>query len=141
MKVWIGRGLTAFAALFLVMDAGMKVMRAAPAVEGTLALGFPDSAVMLLGTILLACLAVHLVPKTAVIGAVLLTGYLGGAVAAHVRVEAPLLSHTLFPLYVGAMIWGGLALRDARVRAMVGPPRPASDQPEIRLREPLAHRS
>lgn len=121
MKRWIGWGLTAVAALFLIMDGGMKVARAVPSVEGTVALGFPDSAVVGFGLLLLACVAVYLVPRTALLGAVLLTGYLGGAIAAHVRLDNPLFTHTLFPLYVAAMVWGGLALRDARVRALWAP--------------------
>jgi hypothetical protein len=121
MKVWIGRVLSALAALFLVMDAVMKVARTAPSVEGTLALGFPDESVVGIGVLLLVCVALYLVPRTALIGAVAVTGYLGGAVAAHVRMGNPLFSHTLFPLYVAAMIWGGLALRDARVRVLLAP--------------------
>lgn len=119
MRRWIGRVLTALAAVFLIFDAGSKVVRAAPSVEGTLALGFPDGAVVGIGLLLLVSVVVYLVPRTAVIGAVLLTGYLGGAIAAHVRVGNPWFSHTLFPLYVAAVVWGGLALRDTRVRALV----------------------
>ena len=74
---------------------------------------------LLIGLVLLACLIVHLIPRTATIGAVLLTGYLGGAIATHVRMGDPLFSHTLFPLYFAVMIWGGLYLRDARVRAFI----------------------
>lgn len=122
MKVWIGRVLSALAVAFLVMDGGMKVARAAVAVEGTVALGFPEGAVIGIGALLLACVAIYLVPRTALLGAILVTGYLGGAVAAHVRMGNPLFSHTLFPLYVAAMVWGGLALRDPRVRALWAPP-------------------
>lgn len=121
MKRWIGRVLSAIAALFLIMDGGMKVMRAAPSVEGTVALGFPEGSVVGIGVLLLACVAVYLVPRTALLGAVLLTGYLGGAIAVHVRLGNPLFTHTLFPLYVATMVWGGLALRDARVRALWAP--------------------
>lgn len=121
MKRWIGRVLTALAAMFLSMDGGMKVVRSAPSVEGTVALGFPENSVVGIGVLLLACVAVYLVPRTALLGAVLLTGYLGGAIAAHVRLGNPLFTHTLFPLYVAAMVWGGLALRDTRVRALWAP--------------------
>jgi hypothetical protein len=71
-----------------------------------------------IGVLELACLAVYLVPRTAVLGAVLLTGYLGGAIATHVRLENPLFSHVLFPTYVAALVWGGLYLRDRRVSAL-----------------------
>jgi hypothetical protein len=97
----------------------MKVLRLAPAVEGTTALGYPASAVRAIGLIELACVALYLVPRTSVLGAVLLTGYLGGAIATHVRAGNPLLSHTLFPIYVALFVWGGLYLRDERVRAFL----------------------
>jgi hypothetical protein len=120
---WTGRILSGFAVLFLLVDAGMKLLALPVAVEGTVQLGYPPSVVVPLGLVLLACLIVYLVPRTAALGAVLLTGYLGGAIATHVRVGNPLLSHTLFPIYVAALIWGGLWLRDGRVREMLSPPR------------------
>ncbi|MGH9885163.1 MAG: DoxX family protein [bacterium] len=120
--IWAGRVLSGLVVLFLTMDAGMKVLSLPPAVEGSTQLGYPESAIVPIGLILLACLVVYVVPRTAVLGAVLLTGYLGGAIATHVRVGNPLLSHTLFPIYVAAMVWGGLWLRDGRVRAMLAPP-------------------
>ena len=79
----------------------------------------PGATTVPLGVLLGACLALYLVPRTAVLGAVLMTGYLGGAIATHLRIGDPLFSHTLFPIYIGAMLWGGLYLRDARVRAAV----------------------
>jgi hypothetical protein len=111
--------LTTIAVLFLTLDTAMKLLRLAPAVEGTVALGYPDHTVFLIGAIQLVCLALYLVPQTAVLGAVVMTGYLGGAVATHVRVGNPLLSHTLFPIYVAAMLWGGLYLREPRLRALL----------------------
>jgi hypothetical protein len=82
-------------------------------------LGYPESAVFWLGIVELLCLAVYLVPRTAVSGAALWTGYLGGAVASQVRVGNPLFSHTLFPVYVAALLWAGLWLRDERLRALL----------------------
>ena len=76
-----------------------------------------------LGAIELVCLTLYLIPRTAPLGAVLWTGYLGGAIATHLRIDNPLFSHILFPIYVAAFIWGGLYLRDARVRAAIGPAR------------------
>jgi hypothetical protein len=111
--------LTGLAALFLLMDAVMKLLALAPAVEGTLQLGYPEAVVVPLGLVLIACLVVYVVPRTSVLGAVLLTGYLGGAIATHVRVGSPLFSQTLFPIYVAALVWGGLWLRDARLRALL----------------------
>src|SRR4030095_12278525 len=89
--------LTTLAALFLTFDVIIKVLRLAPAVEGTVALGYPEHPVAVIGAIELVCLALYLVPQTAVLGAVVMTGYLGGAVATHLRIGNPLLTHTLFP--------------------------------------------
>jgi len=111
--------LTTLAALFLTFDTVIKLLRLAPAVQGTVALGYPEHAVAVIGAIELVCLVLYLVPRTAVLGAVVFTGYLGGAVATHLRVGNPLLSHTLFPIYVAALLWGGLYLRDPRLRAML----------------------
>jgi hypothetical protein len=109
----------AVVALFLAFDTSLKVLRLAPAVEGTVALGYPAESVVWIGVIELACLVLYLVPRTAVLGALLLTGYLGGAIATHVRISSPLLTHTLFPIYVALLLWGGLYLRDERLRALV----------------------
>ena len=111
--------LTTLAVLFLTFDTVIKLLRLAPAVQGTVALGYPEHAVAVIGTIELVCLVLYLVPQTAVLGAVVMTGYLGGAVATHLRVGNPLLSHTLFPIYVAALLWGGLYLRDARLRGLM----------------------
>lgn len=123
-RLWIGRLITAVAVLFLIFDVTIKVLNMAPAVTGTAQLGYPAHLVVPIGIIQLVCLVLYLVPRTAVFGAVLLTGYLGGAVATHVRLENPLFSHVLFPIYVAVLLWGGLYLLDARVRPLIGP-RPA----------------
>lgn len=117
--LWAGRVLTGLAALFLAFDGTFKLFASPEAVQGTTSLGYPASVLLPLGVIQLACLALYLVPRTAVLGAVLWTGYLGGAIATHVRVGNPLFSHTLFPIYVAAFIWGGLWLRDARLRSVL----------------------
>src|SRR5438094_731464 len=96
-----GYVLTALVALFLAFDTLAKVFVLAPAVQGT---------------IQLVCVVLYLVPRTAVLGALLLTGYLGGAVASQLRIGAPLLSHTLFPIYVAALLWGALYIRETRLR-------------------------
>lgn len=110
---------TAIAALFLAFDTILKVLRLAPAVEGTTSIGYPAESVFWIGAIELVCLVLYLAPRTAVLGALLLTGYLGGAVATHVRISSPLLTHTLFPIYVALLVWGGLYLRDPRLRALL----------------------
>lgn len=114
-----GHILTGLAALFLAMDVAMKLAGAKAAVDGTAQLGFAPGTVPILGVIGLACLVLYIIPRTAPLGAVLWTGYLGGAVAAQLRVGHPLFTQTLFPVYVAALVWGGLYLRDPRVRALL----------------------
>lgn len=115
----IGYVLTGLAALFLLFDAVTKLLRLQVVVDATVQMGFPASTVPVIGATLLACLVLYLVPRTAVLGAVLLTGYLGGAVCAQLRIEAPLFSTLLFPVYVGVLVWLGLYLRSAALRALV----------------------
>jgi hypothetical protein len=121
--VWAGRTLSGLAAAFLAFDAGIKLANIDPVVESCVELGFRADAGPTIGVIEALCLALYLVPRAAPLGATLLTGFLGGAVAIHLRLADPLFSHTLFPVYVGAMIWAGLYLRDARVRALLSPVR------------------
>ena len=116
---WAGRILTGIPIAFLVFDGAIKVARIQAVADAMPQLGWPVALAAPIGVILLTCVALYAIPQTAVLGAILLTGYLGGAVATHVRVDNPLFSHILFPTYVGAMIWGGLFLRDARVRALI----------------------
>lgn len=114
-----GRILSGLAIAFLALDASLKLLGVQAAVESTTQLGYPATVIFGLGLIQLVCLILSIIPRTAVLGAVLWTGYLGGAIATHVRVGSPLFSHILFPLYVAALLWGGLWLRDRRVRAMI----------------------
>ena len=116
-RLWAGRGLSWLAVSFLLFDSAGKLLQVQPVIDGTLQLGYPRDVVFSLGMILLSCVVAYVVPRTSVLGAVLLTGYLGGAVATHVRVENPLFSHVLFPTYVAALLWGGLILRDERLRS------------------------
>jgi hypothetical protein len=120
-SIWAGRILTGLATAFLLFDGTIKLVLSPEALAAaTTDLGWPTNMLRGLGVLELACVAVSLIPRTAVLGAVLWTGYLGGAIATHVRVASPLFSHTLFPIYVAALIWGGLWLRDRRVRALLG---------------------
>jgi hypothetical protein len=116
--IWAGRILSALAILFLAFDTIIKVLNLPPAVEATTQLGYPASLVVGIGLIELVCLAVYVIPRTAVLGAILLTGYLGGAIATQVRASSPLFS-VVFPVIIGALIWGGLFVRNARLRALV----------------------
>ena len=105
--------------LFLCADALMKVLKTQLAVEGDARLGYPESTVFGIGVVLLFCTLLYAIPRTSIFGAILLTGYLGGAVATHVRVGNPWLGYVLFPVYIGVLIWGGLFLRDRRIRALL----------------------
>jgi hypothetical protein len=114
-----GAILSGLTILFLGFDALGKLIAVPQVIEGTTALGYPLSTLLPIGVIELVCLVLYLVPRTTVLGAVLLTGYLGGAVATHLRIGSPLLTHILFPTYVGTLVWLGLWLRDVRVRVLV----------------------
>ena len=118
-SVIVGRVLTGIAAVLLAMDAGIKLALAKAAVEGSAQYGFNPQQVFVIGVIAAICLVLYLVPRTAPIGAVLWTGYFGGAILLHFRAGDPLFSHILPPIYVSTLIWGSLYLRDARVRAVV----------------------
>lgn len=113
---WVLTGLTS---ALLLLDAVMKFVQPTQVVEETVLLGYEPKAILPIGVALLVGTMLYLIPKTAVLGAILLTGYLGGAVATHVRVGNPLFTHTLFPVYFGTLIWLGLYLRDHRLRALV----------------------
>ena len=120
---WTGRVLSGIAVAFLLVDMSFKFIVTQAAVDGTAQLGWQMHHMPILGALQLVCLTLYLIPRTAPLGAVLWTGYLGGAIATHLRIDNPLFSHILFPIYVAAFIWGGLYLRDARVRAAIGPAR------------------
>jgi hypothetical protein len=120
--LWIGRILSGLAVLFLLFDGIMKFfMDKLPpeALEAGAALQWPIEKMPLVGTILLICTLLYVIPRTSVLGAILLTGYLGGAIASHVRVSNPLFTHTLFPIYIAVLIWLGLYLRDSRARQIL----------------------
>jgi hypothetical protein len=118
-RVWLARILGGLAVLFLAFDSILKLIRPPMVVQGTVQLGYPPSVILPLGIITLVFLVLYLVPRTAVMGALLWTAYLGGAVASHVRIGDPLFTHTLFPVYVATLLWLGLWLRDDRLRALL----------------------
>ena len=120
--VWTGRIISSFARLFLLFDCVVKVLELSPAVEATTRLGYPAEYFVGIGVLEILCLAAYAGPRTSLLGAILLTGYLGGAVASQVRASAGLFS-VLFPIMMGALIWGGLLLRDQRLRTYVLLPR------------------
>lgn len=104
---------------FLLMDAIGEFVQPQQVIDGTVELGYQASVILPLGAVLLVATLLYAYPKTAILGAILLTGYLGGAVATHVRIGNPLLTHILFPVYLGITAWGGLWLRDERVRSLL----------------------
>ena len=114
--LWTGRILTGIFVLFMLFDMTMKFLQPPEAIKGTTELGWPVSVMLPLGIVQVVMLALYLFPRTAILGAILWTGYLGGAVATHVRIGNPLFSHILFPIYVALFLWGGLWFRDRRVR-------------------------
>jgi hypothetical protein len=119
--LWAGRVLSGLAVAFFAMDAGMKLANLPVVAETSAQLGWPSDpgTIRMLGVVLLGSTLLYAIPRTSVLGAILLTGYLGGAVATHVRVGSPLFSHVLFGVYLGIIVWGGLWLRDPRLRALL----------------------
>lgn len=110
-RVWSGRVLTTLVVLFLVFDGVTKIMKERHVMAAAVQLGFPDYTMPLIGGILLICTLIYVIPQTAVLGAVLLTGYLGGAVVTQLRVASPTFE-TLFPVFFGILVWAGLMLRE-----------------------------
>lgn len=118
-SLWGGRIISAVVVLFLLFDSILKLIKIRPVIEGTVRLGYSESTIVGMGVALLASVILHVIPQTSILGAILLTGYLGGAVATHVRVGDPLFSHVLFPIYVGALVWLGLYLREERLHKLI----------------------
>ena len=116
---WAGWGMSGLMIAFMLFDSLSKIALESHVVEATTRIGYPIDVIRPLGAIALACTLLYAIPRTAVLGAILLTGYLGGAIATHVRVGDPIWTHTLFPIYVATLLWAGLALRDARLLALL----------------------
>ena len=114
-QLWTGRVLSGIVGAFFLFDGGMKLAKPLPVVQATLQLGYPESTILGIGIVLLACTILYLIPRSAIFGAILLTGYLGGAVATHVRVSASWFN-ILFPVFFGGIVWAGLYLRDSQLR-------------------------
>lgn len=117
--LWSGRVLAGLCLLFLAFDGAAKLVQPEPVVTGTVALGYPVTVLFGLGLVLLGSVVLYAIPRTSIIGAILLTAYLGGAVATHVRVGDPLFTHTLFPTYFAIALWASLYLRNPRLRAVI----------------------
>ena len=116
--LWVGRIMSTLASLFLLVDGIMKLLKPPVVVKATLQLGYAESAILGIGATLLVCTLLYVVPRTSTVGAVLLTAYLGGAVASNVRASMPVFN-VLFPVIMAGLVWGGLWCRDLRVRNLV----------------------
>ena len=117
-RLWIGRVLTWLSGAFLIFDGGMKLLKPLVVVQATVQMGYPESTIVGIGVALLACTLLYLIPRTSILGAVLLTGYLGGAVASNVRAEQPVFN-IVFPVVFACIAWGGLWLREARLEQLL----------------------
>jgi hypothetical protein len=117
-RLWVGRIMSGLPTLFLLMDGGMKLYKPRVVVEATVQMGYPESAIVGIGVVLLLSTLLFLLPRTSIFGAILLTGYLGGAVASQVRVSA-VPFNIVFPVVIGVLLWGGLWLRDRRLQALL----------------------
>jgi hypothetical protein len=115
-KVYTGRAITALPVVFLLFDGVIKLLEIRPVVDSFIRLGYDPAIAVPVGALELACVAIYLIPRTSIAGAVLLTGFLGGAVSTHLRLGDPILTHVMFPAYVGLLLWTGLLLRDSRLR-------------------------
>ena len=129
-RLWFGRTLTAFFALFMLFDAVMKLIRSHFVAEAMVQLGYPPELGFAIGALEAILLALYLIPRTSVLGAVLFTGLFGGAIASHLRVGSPVFTHDLFGVYLGLFAWGGLWLRDEGLRAMF-PLRRSGNDPAV----------
>jgi DoxX-like family len=118
-QLWTGRVLSGIGVLFMLFDTVIHALKGPQVVQGFAQLGFPLGIAIPLSTVEFIGIVLYVIPRTSTLGAILLTGYLGGAVAAQVRIGAPLLGYVLAPVYVALFLWVGLYLRDERVRAVV----------------------
>ena len=116
--LWGGRIISALVVAFLIFDGVIKVLKLGPAIESTVQLGYPESLIIGIGIMELACLALYVFPRTNVLGAILLTGHLGGAIASQVRIDAPTFN-IVFAIMIGVLMWGGIYLRDEQLRALI----------------------
>jgi hypothetical protein len=113
--LWAGYSISALPVLMLLFSGVMKLVKPASVVEGFVRLGYPEGLALGIGIVELACAALYVIPRTSVLGAILLTGYLGGATATHLRIGEPFFA----PVLLGVMVWGGIFFRDARLRALL----------------------
>jgi hypothetical protein len=118
-KIWTSRIMSGLVILFMLADSIFKFIQPAEVVQGTLDFGYATHHIAIIGMLGLLSILLYAIPRTAILGAILLTGYFGGAIATHLRLDNPLFSHILFPVYLAVLAWGGLWLRDERLRRML----------------------
>src|SRR6478609_6466785 len=118
-KLWVSYAMSGLVILFMLMDSIMKFVKPKEVIEGTLALGFGEEHLPIIGTLGLTSTLLYAFPRTSILGAILLTGYFGGVVATHVRLNNPLFTHVLFTVYFGILVWGGLWLRNSKLRELL----------------------
>lgn len=118
-RIWAGWIITGLISAFMLLDAAMKLAKPKPVIDAFARTGWPTELSVTLGVILLVSTVLYLIPRTEILGAILLTGYLGGAVATNLRLENPLFSNTLFPVYFGVLVWGALWLRDRTLQKLI----------------------
>ncbi|MCM3621718.1 DoxX family protein [Brevibacillus borstelensis] len=118
-RLWTARIMSGLVILFMLFDSIFKFIQPAPVVEGTLQLGYAQHHLAVIGTLGLISTILYAIPRTAFLGAVLLTGYFGGAIATHIRMDAPLFSHVLCPVYLAVLAWGAIWLRNERARKLI----------------------
>lgn len=117
-RLWISYIMSGLVILFMLMDSIMKFVKPAEVIEGSIALGYAEHHLAIMGVLGLISTLLYLFPRTSVLGAILLTGYFGGAIATHLRLDNPLFTHTLFTVYFGILVWGGLWLRNPKLREL-----------------------
>jgi hypothetical protein len=118
-RLWTARIMSGLVILFMLFDSILKFIKPAPVVEGTQQLGYSEHHIIVIATLGLLSTILYAIPRTTVLGALLLTGYFGGVVATHIRVDNPLFTHTLFPVYLAVLTWGGIWLRNEKVRKLI----------------------
>ena len=117
-RLWTSYVMSGLVILFMLMDSITKFIKPPEVIEGTLALGYTEQHLPIMGTLGLISTLLYILPRTTILGAILLTAYFGGAVATHVRLNNPLFSHILFTVYFGILVWGGLWLRNTKLREL-----------------------
>lgn len=118
-RLWTARIMGGLVILFMLMDSIAKLIQPVEVIEGTISLGYAEHHILVIGILGLVSIILYAIPRTSLLGVVLLTGYYGGVIATHLRLDNPLFTHTLFPVYLAVLAWGALWLRDERVRNLI----------------------